>query len=615
MKKLTKYTLGFITLLTFSFFIFCMCAKFIPINIEDKSERIIIYDNDSNIMYESSFNKNITWHELDEYPNEIIELLVYIEDQRFYKHIGFDPIRIIKALYTNVLSNRIVEGGSTITQQMSKNLFLSNDQTFTRKFIELFYSVQMELQYSKEEILENYLNTLYLGHGIYGFHEASEFYFDRPLKDCSIAQMATLIGIINGPTIYSPYNDYEASIKKRNQLLEYLYINEYINKNIYDQSINEQMILSNKKIEKDINSYYIQAVIDEITTLDLKMNNLSIYTNYDQKAQQALTESINTNSSKDECETSGIILEPNTGAILALSGGKNSLTSEYIRPLYSKRQVGSTIKPLLYYHALEAGFTPSTQFLSSPTSFLIDDETVYAPTNFDEKYPNRDISMINAIAVSDNIYAMKTHLFLGSEVLSNSLNKFNVFTEPLPSLALGTSEMTLLQLTSIFNTFANVGYYNQPTLINCIYTDNELIFENKNESIKYFQQDETIILNQMLTSPFDIKNKTITFPTLFNMNPNVKVAAKSGTSNYDSLIVGFNTEYTIGIWSGFDDGRFLDDDYYNISKLVFRDTFNKLYENETSGWYTMSNNIESKIVDPITGNDSLLGSEYWYIKK
>ena len=119
----------------------------------------------------------------------------------------------------------------------------------------------------------------------------------------------------------------------------------------------------------------------------------------------------------------------------------------------------------------------------------------------------------------------------------------------------------------------------------------------------------------MLTSPFDIKNKTISFPTLFNMNPKIKVAAKSGTSNYDSLIVGFNTEYTIGIWSGFDDGRFLDDEYYNISKLVFKDTFNELYEDDVSGWYTMSENIESKIVDPITGNESLLGSEYWYIKK
>ena len=223
--------------------------------------------------------------------------------------------------------------------------------------------------------------------------------------------------------------------------------------------------------------------------------------------------------------------------------------------------------------------------------------------------------MINAIAVSDNIYAMKTHLFLGSEVLSNSLKKFGVNSESIPSLALGTSEMTLLQLTSIFNTFANLGYYNKPTLIKYIYSKDKLIYENINKAVKYFNQDETTILNQMLTSPFDIKNKTISTPTLFNMKPNVKVAAKSGTSNYDSLIVGFNTKYTIGIWTGFDDGRFLEDEYYNISKLVLKDTFNLLYENDTSGWYTMSDNIESKIVDPISGNESLLGSEYWYIKK
>ena len=566
-------------------------------------------------MYESNFNKNVEWVELNEYPNELIDYLISIEDQRFYNHIGFDTIRIVKAIYNNVLSNRIVEGGSTITQQMSKNLFLSNEQTFIRKFKELFYSIQMEFQYSKEEILENYLNTLYLGHGIYGFHEASNFYFNKPLKDCSVSEFVTLIGIINGPTLYSPYNDYEASMSKRNDLLYYLYINNMIDENTYHSSINEQIMLSNKKVEKEIHSYYIQAVIDEISDMQIENNNIQVYTNYNQKAQIALTNSISKHSSKDECETSGIILEPETGAILALTGGKNALTSEYIRPLHSKRQVGSTIKPLLYYHALEAGFTPSTKFMSSPTSFQIDDKSVYAPTNFDNKYPYREISMINAISVSDNIYAMKTHLFLGSEILSHSLNKFNVNVNPIPSLALGTCEMTLLQLTSIYNTFANLGYYNQPNLIKNIYSNNELIYENKMNSIKYFNMDETMVLNQMLTSPFDIKNKTISFPTLFNMNPNVKVAAKSGTSNYDSLIVGFNSEYTIGIWSGFDDGRFLDDDYYNISKLVFKDAFNKLYEDDISGWYTMSENIESKIVDPITGNESLLGSEYWYIKK
>ena len=120
----------------------------------------------------------------------------------------------------------------------------------------------------------------------------------------------------------------------------------------------------------------------------------------------------------------------------------------------------------------------------------------------------------------------------------------------------------------------------------------------------------------MLTSPYDVKNKTVTYPTLYNMNPNVKVAAKSGTSDFDSLIVGFNCEYTVGIWTGFDDGRNLDKDYYNISKLSFRDTFNKLYEeNTTSVWYPMTQNIESKIVDPITGEESLLGSEYWFIKE
>ena len=615
MKKIIKYIFGFCTCISFILLVICLCAKFIPLNLMEKAQHVTIYDQNQEIIYESSFNKRLDWKELDEYPDKVIHYLISIEDKRFYDHFGFDPIRILKAFYNNLLAGGIVEGGSSISQQMSKNLFLTNEQTISRKIIELFYSIQMELQYSKEEILENYLNTLYLGHGIYGFHDASEFYFNKPLKDCSDAEIITMIGIINGPSIYSPYNDYEASMNKKENLAYYLYEDNIINENTYQNIMNQNILLSTNE-KNNHGSYYIQAVLDEYTNMKINdKEEISIYTNYDPYAQKSLSESINKNASKDECETSGIILDPQTSSIIAISGGKDSSISEYIRPLYSKRQVGSTIKPLLYYHALAQGFTPSTQFYSSPTSFQIDETNIYAPSNFEHRYPYRDISMINAISVSDNIYAMKTHLFLGCDILSDSLKKFDVNTEPLPSLALGTSEMTLMQLTSIYNTFANMGYYSKPSLIQAIYSNERLVYENKNSSEKYFKQDETLLLNQMLTSTYDIKNKTTSYPTLYNMNPNVKVAAKSGTSDFDSLIVGFNTEYTIGIWSGFDDGRFLENKYYNISKLVFKDTFNLLYEDDKSGWYTMSNNIESKIVDPISGNESLLGSEYWFIKE
>lgn len=617
MKKLLKIFFGLNSCMIIVLLVFYCCATFIPLDILSRKEKITIYDINQDVIYESNFNKVLTWYELEDYPKRVIDLIIQIEDKRFYSHLGFDPIRITKALVNNLKAQRVVEGGSSISQQMAKNLFLSNDQTITRKLQELFYASQMEMQYSKEEILEGYLNTLYFGHGVYGFHEASEYFFDKPLYDCSTTQIVMMIGILNGPSIYSPYINYEASINKTHTLLTYLKNENYISERAYQESIHENIQLVKEKKENNENSYYIQAVLDELHTMKIdSTKGISVYTNYDPKAQHALTSSIKKYATKDECETSGIILNPQTGGILALAGGKNYTKSEYIRPLYSKRQVGSTIKPLLYYDALENGFTPSTVFMSSPTRFQIDATTVYAPINYDHRYPYRDISMINAIAVSDNIYAMKTHLFLGIESLTENLNKFNIQTQTLPSNALGTCEMSLLELTSIYNTFASMGIYTKPTLIKAIYQQDQVLYENSNGKQKILDQDITLVLNQLLTSTFDVKNKTVTMPTLFNVAPKVKVSAKSGTSDFDSLIVGYNPDYTIGIWSGFDDGRVLKANYFQVSKNVFKSTFNSLYEDTTvSAWYPMSENIESKRVDPISGKPSLLGSEYWYIKE
>ncbi|MGN1344465.1 MAG: transglycosylase domain-containing protein [Traorella sp.] len=615
MRKWIKLGVGGCGVVCSGFLVFYLCAFLFPLDILSALNRVTIYDIHDDVIYESNFSKRVFWYRLEDYPLELVDFIVEIEDQRFYEHSGFDGIRILKALYNNILQGSIVEGGSSISQQMAKNMFLSNEQTLSRKIKELFYAVQMEMQYSKETILEGYLNTLYFGHGIYGFHDASEYYFDMPLEDCSVAQMVMMIGIINGPSIYSPYINYEASMNKTRTLIQYLYDNKQLDKTTYEKAIQENIILSTQTHQNDPNSYYIQAVLDQYQSMNIKKQNIAIYTTYDPTIQKALSESISQNASKDECETSGIILNPENGAIYALAGGKDAIISEYLRPLYSKRQVGSTIKPLLYYEALLYGFTPATQFHSSPTSFQIDDTSVYAPTNFDKRYSYRDISMINAISLSDNIYAMKTHMFLGENVLSDALEMFDIHVKPLPSIALGTCEMSLFELTSIYNTFANMGYYTKPSFIEAIYQDNELIYENPYQSQKYLKEDETLLLNQMLTSPYDIKNKTVSYPTLYNLEPNVKIAVKSGTSDFDSLIVGFNTEYTIGIWSGFDDGRFLESKYYNISKLSLRDTFNKIYQNQEGGWYNMTPNIEARIVDPITGETSLLGSEYWFIKE
>lgn len=617
MRRTLRIIIIFILSLVISCFIFYGVAKLIPLNLDEKAEKITILDRHQNIIYESNFNRSSTWTPLTNYPKLLQEIVISIEDRRFYSHIGFDPLRLSKALFNNLKSMSIVEGGSTITQQTAKNLFLSNDQTLQRKIIELFYAAQLEMQYSKEEILEGYLNTVYFGHGIYGFHDASLYFFNKNLKDCSLAQYTMLAAIPNGPSLYSPFIDREQAKKRQHLLLDQLTFLKVISPSTANQAKSEPLQLGQQNKESTASHYAIQAILDEYHALNIETSSgLTLVTSFDPDIQKTFVHAFQAHQSSDECENSGIILEPYTGNILALQGGKDYTISQYIRPLYAKRQVASTIKPLLYYNALLAGFTPSTTFLSAPTTFQISEEETYAPTNYNQFYPFREISMINAIALSDNIYAIKTHLFLGEQILADSLHAFHIEAKAYPSLALGAQEMTLLQITSIYNTFASTGYYTPPSFIQSIHNNHgQIVYEKENTPKKLLNSDLTLILNQMLTATYDPKNRTFAYPTMYGSQPQVPVSIKSGTSDMDSLVIGYNPDYTIAVWSGFDDGRPLDKSYYHFSKEIFKDTFNALYEKETTyPWYQKSPNIVSKVVDPISGKESLLGSVYWYLK-
>lgn len=624
MKNLIKVLCGFLLFGLVSLFLFYFVASFTPLQLDSKQERFTIYDINGDILYETNFKKALSWTPIEEIPANVQEAVISVEDKRFYKHHGFDLFRIGKAVISNIKAGGVVEGGSTITQQMAKNLFLSNEQTFKRKFEELFYAARLEMQYEKKAILEGYLNTLYYGHGIYGIKAASEFFFNASLEELSTAQIAMLVGIPNGPSLYSPFLHEDYANERKNLILQVMQHNGLISEEERIQAENEVLVYRENTEEKTLDAYYVQAVIDEVndmvknSKLDLSEGG-NIYTYYDPKVQaqlnQAFKESTDLNN---ELESSAIITEPFSGNILAIQGGKDYTISQYNRSMYAARQVASTIKPLLYYAALESGFTPATKFLSVPTTFKIDETTDYSPTNYDELYPNREISMINAIAMSDNIYAVKTHLFLGVETLYNELMSFGISqAQALPATALGTVDMSLLELSSIYNTFASCGLYIKPAMISSITNSHQrIMYERETTSKRLMNLDSTLILNQMMTSTFDLKNRTVNFPTMYGSEPMVQVAAKSGTSASDSLVIGFNPDYTIAVWSGFDDNRALDKEYYNVSKLIFQKTFNNLYENvEMATWYQMTNNLEARIVDPITGEESMLGSTYWFMKE
>lgn len=222
--------------------------------------------------------------------------------------------------------------------------------------------------------------------------------------------------------------------------------------------------------------------------------------------------------------------------------------------------------------------------------------------------------MINAIAVSDNIYAVKTHLFLGEETLQNALSQYGIQAEANASLALGTVNMSIAELASIYNSFASEGLYARPQLIQRIQNEDQVIYQDETQLKQLLYRDETLMLSQMLTATYDQKNTTSAYPSMLSYSPDVKTAVKSGTSNWDSLVAGYNPQYTVAIWTGYDDNRELEKEDLSYAKAIYKATFDRLYENRKAPWYYPSQNLVERRVDPISGKDSADGSVYWYKK-
>ena len=428
MKKLNlfiKIAVGSMVLFCLTYSILFLCAKYgSKIDIEN-SNSIFMYDKDNKSFYEGN-NGTKKWIKLKDISKYLINATIYSEDKNFYNHPGFDVPRIVKSSFVNLKSKELKEGASTITQQYARNLFLTFDKTWERKFKEGWYAFKLESQYSKDEILEGYLNTINYGNGILGIENASLYYFNKSAKDLNLAESTMLAGIPKSPNNYSPLNDEKSAKERQKQILQALVNNKVISKDTMNETLNVKLSFYGKKENLNLSTimYYQDAVIRELQSLKIvsddtiRQEGLKIYTALDVGAQTVLEESIKNNlEKKEEMQASSIMMDPNNGEIIALAGGKDYSKSQFNRAVQSKRQVGSTMKPLLYYAALENGLTASTTFLSKPTTFSLDGGLTYSPSNYGNIYPNDNITMALAIVYSDNIYSVKTPLFLGENTL------------------------------------------------------------------------------------------------------------------------------------------------------------------------------------------------------
>ena len=619
MKKgiLVIFTVGIFYI---SFLIFCGLSHNITLG---NQASLVIKDDQNETFFESCYQMDILWTPLNDLPDLLIEGTVAVEDKRFYQHHGYDPIRIMKALYKNAASQNIVEGASTITQQTIKNLYLTQEKTYSRKIKELFLSVEAELHYTKEEILETYFNTLYYGHGVYGIQNASQFYFNKSSDELTVAETAMLIGIPNSPNNYSPYLNEEKSRNRQLIVLNVMKNQNLITEQQYNQAKQEKLMLADFKTQtrSEVYGYYKDAVMQQCRELGFCRSNQDhfiIYTYYDEMLQKTLQNEFDRQLENTDMQAAGIIMEPYTFHIKAIQGGSNYYETQYNRALYSKRQSGSTIKALLYYLALTEGFTPSTCFDSTQTTFQISETVSYTPENYRSLYAEMPISLIHAIATSDNVYAIKTHLFLGTDALYNALNDFGIQQdESTVSMALGTTDFPLMDLAMIYNTFASEGLWQKPSFIKKITDVNgKILYERKEEPVRLLKEDETLVLTSLLRAPFDIKNVNVSGPSLLGYEPYTTVSAKSGSSDWDSLIVGYNPQMTLALWNGYDENKALTTtDERKICRTIFKEVFNAIYPKENTGpWYIPNDNILTQRVNPITGQFSNSGSLYWYLK-
>ncbi len=624
MKRAVKILCGLIICFMVGIMALYSVAYFYGAPQLNKNRYIKMYDNKEEVFYQSVNDFNGKYVPLKNISKYFLNSIVAIEDHRFYEHRGFDPIGIMRAMSVNLTSMDNSQGASSITQQYARLLYLTNEKSWSRKTKEAFLTMQLETHLTKDEILEGYVNSVYFGHGIYGVENAAKYFYNKSAKELDLNESSMLAGIVNGPSYYSPLIDEKAAKERQKLVLDALIEEDKITK-MQKETVTKSPI--NLAQEHTINKnmsyhFYKDTVIEELKELgyytDSYINRgLNIYTTMDTGYQDALNESTKNNTKDLEVESASVIVEPYTSKILALTGGKDYSLSQYNRATQANRQIGSTIKPFLYYAALQNGFTPATKFLDEPTTFKLEDGSTYSPSNYNDKYAYKEITLAQAIAVSDNIFAVKTHLFLGEQTLASLLEELGLKDVPAnPSLALGTLNTNVYKLSDMYNTLASEGEYQPIYTIESI-TDNEgnPIYQREEKPKQLLDKDNVLVLNQLLTGSFDKRFSTYLSATMQEYKlPNIN-AVKTGTSNWDGLAVGYNPNVVITSWVGYDDNRELTEYKERVvSKNIMVDMLNYTNEVKDYKWYKPTDNIDEISIDPLTGEFNETGAIYWFKK-
>jgi penicillin-binding protein 1B len=495
-----------------------------------------------------------------------------VEDRRFDEHRGVDPRGVVRAIWSNIRARRVVQGGSTLTQQLVKNYFLSDEQTFARKLTEAAMAMRLEAHYSKDEILVAYLNEVYLGQdgqrAIHGFGLGSEYYFAKPLVELNAAEIALLIGLVKGPSYYDPRKHGDRAVARRNLVLEQLRQAQLLDAAATNAAISSPLGL------RPPGGSYVPAFLDlvrrhlkrDYAEADLAAAGLSVYTSLDPRAQNAAEQALKSNLARldtaakprtGRLDGAVIVAEPNSGDVVAVVGGRDFGTDGFNRALDARRPIGSLVKPAVYLTAIETGrYNAATLIEDAPVELKLADGSIWAPQNFEHEVYGQ-VPMARALAESMNLATIKLGLELGLPKIADTLQRLGLEEAPRlnPSLLLGTVEMTPLEVLRVYTALANGGFRARLRSVHAVLDEQGKPLKSFKVQVEpaaapaaVYQIDRMLML---VTSHGTARAAGVHLPR------DIVIAGKTGTSSdtRDSWFAGFTGSYLSVVWVGYDDNH------------------------------------------------------------
>ena len=509
----------------------------------------------------------------EDIPALLKTALVVVEDQNFYKHHGVAPLSIIRALLANISAGRTVQGGSTLTQQLVKNLFLTREQSYTRKLKEAAMAIVIDIRYSKQEILNAYINEVFLGQNgavaVHGFGLGSHYFFNKPLNELEIHEIATLVGLVKGPSFYDPKRHTERATERRNLVLRLLFQANEINKIEYEYAINQALVThNNPSLASGKHPAFMDKVSQElkqvVQTQETRLSGVKVFTTLDinaqRRAEKAVQEVISERAKtykKPDLQAALVMSDIRSGGIRAIVGGKDPKYAGFNRALSAYRPIGSLIKPVVYLSALEqpSRFTLASVIEDKPIEFDDAEGKKWQPQNADKQF-RENVLMLDALVNSYNVPSVNIAAALGFDEVVDSLNRLGADKQvrPLPSVSLGAVELSPLQVNQVYQTISNNGVLKPLHALNAVTThEDELIWQRSAREQIRADEDATYLLNYALhkvTTDGTAKRIKASFPK-------VNMAGKTGTTNdyRDSWFAGFDRNLVTSIWLGTDDNQ------------------------------------------------------------